>query len=340
MIPADLSWYTESYPELREGPPWVMEEMIAAETGLAEPIAAAAGADAIAAAVTRAASAGEPIVVTGCGTSEHGALAVAALLDDALRTTGTRAPSRGAAIARRRARSARRRRLHRHLARRHDAGDDPRARGGPRGGRSDRDDRRARRLADRRRMRSRDRDAAPRPLLVPHGRVYEHDPRRRRDRARDRRRRAARTAPPSARRSRCDRRSHGSPRACRAPARILAVGLGADLVTARELALKIEEGARIPSTALHLESLLHGHLAGCDADATALVLLAADASPARWRDQRLAGAAGAAAAIGIPTVAIGGEAALAGLPAASRASSCPPATSPARSSPAPSRCSC
>ena len=45
------------------------------------------------------------------------------------------------------------------------------------------------------------------------------------------------------------------------------------------------------------------------------MLLAADARPARWRDLRLAGAAGAAGAIGIATVAIGGEAALAGLPA-------------------------
>ena len=96
--------------------------------------------------------------------------------------------------------------------------------------------------------------------------------------------------------------------------RILAVGLGADLITARELALKIEEGARIPSTALHLESLLHGHLAGCDADSTALVLLAADSRPGARRDHRLAVAAGAAGAIGIPAIAIGGEAALAGLP--------------------------
>ncbi|MDX6562511.1 MAG: hypothetical protein QOD65_2325, partial [Gaiellales bacterium] len=90
MTAADLSWYGEGYPELREGPPWVMEEMIEAEAGLAEPIAAAAGADAIAAGVARAASAGEPIVVTGCGTSEHGAMAVAALLGEALRTTGSR----------------------------------------------------------------------------------------------------------------------------------------------------------------------------------------------------------------------------------------------------------
>ena len=87
--------------------------------------------------------------------------------------------------------------------------------------------------------------------------------------------------------------------------RILAVGLGADLVTARELALKIEEGARVAATALQLESLLHGHLAGCDAATTGLVLFAADPRPARWRDDRLAGAAGAARAIGIPTVALG-----------------------------------
>ena len=51
-------------------------------------------------------------------------------------------------------------------------------------------------------------------------------------------------------------------------------------MTARELALKIEEGARIAATALQLESLLHGHLAGCDAETTALVLFAADPRPA------------------------------------------------------------
>src|SRR5680860_1527803 len=33
---------------------------------------------------------GEPIVVTGCGTSEHGAMAVAELLDAALRQRGAR----------------------------------------------------------------------------------------------------------------------------------------------------------------------------------------------------------------------------------------------------------
>jgi hypothetical protein len=33
---ADSSWHTEAYPELRPGPPWVMQEMIAAQPALAE----------------------------------------------------------------------------------------------------------------------------------------------------------------------------------------------------------------------------------------------------------------------------------------------------------------
>ena len=126
--------------------------------------------------------------------------------------------------------------------------------------------------------------------------------------------------------------------------RILTVGLGADLVTARELALKIEEGARIPSTALHLESLLHGHLAGCDADRTALVLFAADSRGGARRDWRLKCAAGAAGAIGIATIAIGEATALSGLPGAVARLAVPPAPSAPRSpmpcSRAQSRSSC
>ena len=71
-------------------------------------------------------------------------MAVAALLGEALRATGSPRGAGAAAGARCRARSARRRRLHRHLARRHDARDDPRARRGARGRRGDRDDRRPR----------------------------------------------------------------------------------------------------------------------------------------------------------------------------------------------------
>ena len=313
MSAADHSWHHEGYPELRDGPPWVMEEMIAAEPALAEPIAAAAGADAIAAAVTRAASAGEPIVVTGCGTSEHGALAVTALLDEALRTTGARArPEARQAL---------------------DAALDPRA-GGVCIGISHDGTTRAtiHALAAARkagattatigaRADSPIAAAADHVIVTPlrdrswcHTVAYVS---------------TILAGAAIAREIAGGEPEHGSATGqtlalrpqiaelatrLQDASRILAVGLGADLVTARELALKIEEGARIPSTALHLESLLHGHLAGCDAGATGLVLLAADASPAQWRDQRLAGAAAAAGAIGIPTVAIGGQAALAGLP--------------------------
>ncbi len=130
MSSDDRSWHTPSHPELRDGPPWVMEEMIEAQPGLAAPIADAPGAETIATAITQAAEAGDPLVVVGCGTSEHGALAVAALLDEALRDAGFKARVEMPPVARRRARSARRRRLPRHLARRHDASDDPRPRGG------------------------------------------------------------------------------------------------------------------------------------------------------------------------------------------------------------------
>ncbi len=77
----------DGFPELRPGPPWVTEEMVAAEPDLVEPLWRAGDepARALAAAVDRALVAGEPVCVVGCGTSEHGAMAIAALLRDAVR---------------------------------------------------------------------------------------------------------------------------------------------------------------------------------------------------------------------------------------------------------------
>src|SRR3954452_10319588 len=63
-------------PELRDGPPWAMEEMILAEPGLVAPIFASAAAVEAAESIRE----GGPVVVTGCGTSEHAAMAGAALL--------------------------------------------------------------------------------------------------------------------------------------------------------------------------------------------------------------------------------------------------------------------
>jgi fructoselysine-6-P-deglycase FrlB-like protein len=80
-------------PSRRDGPPYLMDEMIAAEPAFAERLlwrlAAPDGPAArLAAEVRAAAEAGAPIIATGCGTSEHGAMAVAAILTDALRTAG------------------------------------------------------------------------------------------------------------------------------------------------------------------------------------------------------------------------------------------------------------
>jgi fructoselysine-6-P-deglycase FrlB-like protein len=81
-------------PAFRSRPPYLMTEMIAAEPALAERLARRLGSDAaldaLADAVRRATAAGAPILTTGCGTSEHAAMAIAALLTDALGLAGGR----------------------------------------------------------------------------------------------------------------------------------------------------------------------------------------------------------------------------------------------------------
>jgi fructoselysine-6-P-deglycase FrlB-like protein len=57
--------------------------------------------------------------------------------------------------------------------------------------------------------------------------------------------------------------------------RVVVVGSGADRTAARELTLKIEEGTHVPAAMRDLETLLHGHLAGMDAR-TGVVLLLSD----------------------------------------------------------------
>ena len=82
-----------SIPERRQGPPWAMEEMIASEPSLVSPIfSATAHADQIATLIRAAAHDGQPIVVTGCGTSETAAMAVAELIAQALDDSGLRTP--------------------------------------------------------------------------------------------------------------------------------------------------------------------------------------------------------------------------------------------------------
>ncbi len=85
-------WASTGQPSHRAGPPYHMTEMIDAEPALAGRLLrrdpAATGVSALAAAVRETAARGEPIVVTGCGTSEHGAQGTAEILRAALRAAG------------------------------------------------------------------------------------------------------------------------------------------------------------------------------------------------------------------------------------------------------------
>lgn len=82
-------WTPSTMPEPRSGPPYAMTEMIAAEPSVAERIARRLATDpataALAAAIQQAAAAGAPITLLGCGTSEHAAEGIAAMWRAALR---------------------------------------------------------------------------------------------------------------------------------------------------------------------------------------------------------------------------------------------------------------
>jgi len=111
-------WDYAPTPSRRAAPPYHMTDMIAAEPGLARRIverhAAPGPAADLAEAIRATIAAGNPVVVTGCGTSEHAALATAEILGEAARAAGLdranvrseqalelalAAPSRGLVIA-------------------------------------------------------------------------------------------------------------------------------------------------------------------------------------------------------------------------------------------------
>jgi glucosamine 6-phosphate synthetase-like amidotransferase/phosphosugar isomerase protein len=88
--------------------------------------------------------------------------------------------------------------------------------------------------------------------------------------------------------------------------RLMVAGSGPDHVSARELAIKIAEGARLPAAAYELETVLHGHLAAATRW-TALIVVLTDADPGpgttvvRDRAIRLLAAA---RALAVPAAAI------------------------------------
>lgn len=101
--------------------------------------------------------------------------------------------------------------------------------------------------------------------------------------------------------------------------RLLVVGSGVDFPAARELALKVEEGVRLPAAALELETIRHGHLAAAT-NRTGLVVILTDGD-GRGADlrERAATVLRAAAALGMPSLVLGsGDVAVAGRASAGR----------------------
>jgi fructoselysine-6-P-deglycase FrlB-like protein len=99
-----------------------------------------------------------------------------------------------------------------------------------------------------------------------------------------------------------------------AASNLLVVASGVDRVTARELTLKVEEAAWIPSAMRDLETFLHGHLPATGAG-TALVLVLLERGSLEERSRRARQALAAAGATGIRAGAILGAEAAARIPA-------------------------
>src|SRR3954454_2234310 len=93
LAAASDPWDELPTPSVRSGPPFHMTDMIAAEPFLAERLLARLDdpqgpAGRLAGSVGQAVSSGAPVIVTGCGTSEHAAMAVVEIIREALRSGG------------------------------------------------------------------------------------------------------------------------------------------------------------------------------------------------------------------------------------------------------------
>jgi fructoselysine-6-P-deglycase FrlB-like protein len=302
-------WKPSEMPPFRGKPPYLMTEMIAAEPAHAERLlhrlADDPAFDALADAVRAAADGGRQIVVTGCGTSEHAAMAIAALLDEALDFEGRsgprtvqaletlRAPLRdgvlvavshegGTAITNEAISAARGAGATTALI---TAGS-----GSPGAG-----------LAEIV-VTTGEQDQSwchtigyLSPMLVGVALAA--------------RLREVRTDV-AAVRALLDVSEDARPVADMAAAlstvdRLLLVGSGVDHVTARELALKVAEGARLPTASHELETVLHGHLAAADRW-TGLVLVHVDEGPELVAD-RGSRVLAAARTLGVTAAAIVSE---------------------------------
>ncbi len=322
-------WDYLPMPALRAGPPWAMAEMIAAQPALAARIGAALAADgsaaALAAAIREAAAAGDPVIVTGCGTSEHGAMGTAAILRDGWRAAGLPgwgpvsvqafelaldAPDRGlvigisheggtaatiAALEAARARGARTALV-------------TASAGAPAAAAADIV------LAtvemDRSWCHTVGYTSPLAAATVTAGILAGGTPNP--DRLRDRLAHGIEAAHAAAADGMRPGEQIGA--VVSSAANLLVVGSGADRVTARELTLKVEEAAWVPSAMRDLETFLHGHLPATGSG-TALVLVLLERGEPDARTRRARQALAAAAATGVRCAAILGADAASRIPA-------------------------
>jgi glutamine---fructose-6-phosphate transaminase (isomerizing) len=315
-------WTASDTPSGRSGPPYHMTEMIAAEPHLARRLLGRLAADgsraaALAEAVGTALSAGQPVVVTGCGTSEHAAQGTVEILREAARAAGL-AGEPNAIVA----------------AQAFEAALDPQRSGlligisHEGGSAATNAAMEAARANGARVALITAGPASPgaalagivvttdemdqswchtigyvAPLLVA----------------------AAAGAVLSGRKLDPDRVADlmavGASRTAEADAiagalagsrHIIVIGSGADRIAARELVLKIEEAAWIPSAMRDVETFLHGHLPATGED-TALVLIATDRDRGAERVKRAGQALAAARGVGVRVAAIASAAAAASL---------------------------
>lgn len=313
-------WAATDRPSPRTGPPFHMTDMIEAEPWVADRILArheAVGSPAaeLARTIRRTIRAGEPIIVTGCGTSEHGALGVSELLREAIGASELRAPGSSAIqlpVA----------------AQAFELALDPPAAGlvigiSHEGGTVATNAALANaRAAGARTAIVTASDRSPgagladlvveteeidqswchtigylSPLVAGVA-IGAHLAKRPIDTA-------LRDGVRAALQAGLDRASIAEAVAERlANARpILVIGSGADRVAGRELALKVEEGTWIPSAYRDLETFLHGHLAATD-ETTGLILILTDRDRRAERLARATGALRAAREIGLDAAAI------------------------------------
>jgi glucosamine--fructose-6-phosphate aminotransferase (isomerizing) len=270
-------WAGSEMPARRDGPPYAMTEMIATEPALAERLLRRLREDpvvsGVAEAIRTAAAAGEPIVTTGCGTSEHAAMVAAELLTGVL-GGATVWPMQALEVARRPPRAGVL------LAVSHEGGTW-----------ATNEALRAAHAAGAETALITVSDRSPGAALADHLLTTGEQ-----DQswchtvgylspviAASALAGALRGGPvdPIVARALLEAAGHEPTAEAAAAAlagcsRLLIVGSGIDYPAARELALKTEEGAHLPASALQLETIRHGHLAAAN-ERTGLVLILTDA---------------------------------------------------------------